>query len=144
VQRGSVQFLSSYPGDPTTPGEPAYANATRVKGGNVPNIPSLPLSWNNARRLFKEIHPSSGSHCESEKRWFVLDGKKSARKVRLVNEVDDRVIPIWNVMGVIPGHIKDEIVLIGNHRDGVCPPVCLMDTPRLVLIKPNSLGHRRC
>ena len=32
--------------------------------------------------------------------------------------VDDKVIPIWNVMGVIPGHIKDEVVVIGNHRDG--------------------------
>lgn len=32
--------------------------------------------------------------------------------------VDDRVIPIWNVMGVIPGHIKDEVVFVGNHRDG--------------------------
>lgn len=21
-------------------------------------------------------------------------------------------------MGVIPGHIKDEVVVIGNHRDG--------------------------
>ncbi len=21
-------------------------------------------------------------------------------------------------MGVIPGHIKDEVVIIGNHRDG--------------------------
>lgn len=29
VQRGSVQYLSSYPGDPTTPGLPAYKNATR-------------------------------------------------------------------------------------------------------------------
>ena len=33
--------------------------------------------------------------------------------------VDDKVIPIWNVMAVIPGHIKDEIVVIGNQRDGM-------------------------
>lgn len=32
--------------------------------------------------------------------------------------VDDRVIPIWNTMGVIPGHIKDEVIVVGNHRDG--------------------------
>lgn len=32
--------------------------------------------------------------------------------------VDTRVIPIWNTMGVIPGHIADEVVVIGNHRDG--------------------------
>ncbi len=35
-----------------------------------------------------------------------------------LNVVDDKVIPIWNPMGVIPGYIKDEVVIIGNHRDG--------------------------
>lgn len=34
--------------------------------------------------------------------------------------VNNKVTPIWNVMGVIPGHIKDEVVLVGNHRDGEC------------------------
>lgn len=38
--------------------------------------------------------------------------------------VDTRVTPIWNTMGVIPGHIKDEVVVVGNHRDGV--PLCLV------------------
>lgn len=34
--------------------------------------------------------------------------------------VDDKVTPIWNTMGVLPGHIKNEVVVIGNHRDGTC------------------------
>lgn len=55
VQRGSVQFLSIYPGDPTTPGTPAYKNATRTEGVNIPSIPSLPISWANAQVLLKEI-----------------------------------------------------------------------------------------
>lgn len=55
VQRGSVQFLSMYPGDPTTPGIPAYENATRTEGINIPSIPSLPISWNNAQILLNEI-----------------------------------------------------------------------------------------
>lgn len=32
--------------------------------------------------------------------------------------VDDKVTPIWNTMAVIPGLITDEVVLVGNHRDG--------------------------
>ncbi|KAI0068619.1 Zn-dependent exopeptidase [Artomyces pyxidatus] len=98
VQRGSVQFLSIYPGDPTTPGYPAYENSTRTNGTNIPSIPSLPISWANAKVLLKE-----------------LGGKN--RVVKLVNHVDTKVTPIWNPMGVIPGHIKDEVVVIGNHRD---------------------------
>ncbi|RDX53924.1 Zn-dependent exopeptidase [Lentinus brumalis] len=100
VQRGSTQFLSIYPGDPTTPGYPSYENSTRTNGTNIPSIPSLPISWANAQVLLKEIKES---------------GKN--RTISVVNNVDDKVIPIWNVMGVIPGHIKDEIVIVGNHRD---------------------------
>ena len=55
VQRGSVQYLSLYPGDPTTPGYPSYENSTRTDGENIPGIPSLPLSWNNAKVLLDEI-----------------------------------------------------------------------------------------
>ena len=111
VQRGSVQFLSSYPGDPTTPGFPAYPNATRLETSNVPDIPSLPVSWGNAQRLFEEL----GGLEEGSK----LDGKKSKNSIRLLNKVDDKVMPIWNVYATIPGHIKDEIVVLGNHRDGM-------------------------
>ena len=27
--------------------------------------------------------------------------------------------PIWNVMAAIPGHVRDEVIIIGCHRDGV-------------------------
>ncbi|KAI0775950.1 Zn-dependent exopeptidase [Trametes elegans] len=100
VQRGSTQFLSIYPGDPTTPGYPSYENSTRTNGTNIPSIPSLPLSWANAEVLLKEISEGGQN-----------------RTVSLVNNVDDKVIPIWNTLGVIPGHIKDEVVVVGNHRD---------------------------
>jgi N-acetylated-alpha-linked acidic dipeptidase len=33
--------------------------------------------------------------------------------------VDNKVTPIWNTVAVIPGHITDEVVAIGNHRDGM-------------------------
>jgi N-acetylated-alpha-linked acidic dipeptidase len=100
VQRGSVQFLSLYPGDPSTPGYPSYENSTRVEGGSKPTIPSLPISWANAEVLLKH-----------------LEEGQEGPTVRLVNNVDEKVTPIWNVMGVIPGHVKNEVVVIGAHRD---------------------------
>lgn len=103
VQRGSVQFLSIYPGDPTTPGYPSYKNATRKEGTNIPSIPSLPISWDNAKQLFQVLEVGS-----------TFEGQR----VRLANHVHTRVIPIWNVIGVIPGVIKNEVVVTGNHRDG--------------------------
>ncbi|KAF8833188.1 Zn-dependent exopeptidase [Paxillus ammoniavirescens] len=110
IQRGSVQYLATYPGDPTTPGYPAYENATRVEGGNVPSIPSLPLSWNNAKYLFEQ---ELGGVEEGRK----LDGKLGTRLVKMVNDVDNKVTPIWNTMAAIPGHVKDEVVILGCHRD---------------------------
>ncbi|KAI9056503.1 Zn-dependent exopeptidase [Trametes sanguinea] len=111
VQRGSVQYLSLYPGDPTTPGVPAYTNANRTEGENIPKIPSLPISWANAERLLEEI---SGGDARSA---LVLDGRASESKVKLVNHVNTRVMPIWNTMAAIPGHIRNETVIIGCHRD---------------------------
>lgn len=77
VQRGSVQFISIYPGDPTTPGYPAYENSTRTDGDNVPSIPSLPISWSNAERLLEEIGVSEDNR--------LLSGKVSKRVIKLVN-----------------------------------------------------------
>ncbi|KAJ7180363.1 Zn-dependent exopeptidase, partial [Mycena crocata] len=100
VQRGSVQFLSVYPGDPTTPGYPSYENSTRTDGDNIPKIPSLPISSANAEKLLK------------------LAAEKG-NVVHLVNH--GTFTPIWNIMGVIPGTSEsltiDEVVVVGNHRD---------------------------
>ncbi|KAH8113339.1 Zn-dependent exopeptidase [Phellopilus nigrolimitatus] len=98
VQRGSVQFISVYPGDPTTPGYPSYENSTRTRGENIPDIPSLPISWNTANQLLEEIGEGGLN-----------------RTVKLVNNGLSR--PFGTTMGVIPGHIKDEVVVVGNHRD---------------------------
>ncbi|KAH7930723.1 Zn-dependent exopeptidase [Leucogyrophana mollusca] len=96
VQRGSVQFLSIYAGDPSTPGYPSYENSTRTEGWSKPSIPSLPISWANAQVLLKETEEGG-----------------EGRTIRLNNQVDERITPIWNTLGVIPGHIKDEVVVLG-------------------------------
>ncbi|KAF8969498.1 hypothetical protein BDZ97DRAFT_1653974 [Flammula alnicola] len=114
VQRGSVQYLSSYPGDPTTPGYPAYEDAERTEGSNIPTIPSLPISWQNAQRLLEEIGELYVQTKDGKK---LLSGQASENSIRLVNHVDTKVTPIWNTMASIPGHIKNEVVIIGCHRD---------------------------
>lgn len=82
VQRGSVQFISSYPGDPTTPGYPSYENATREEGTNIPKIPSLPISWQNAERLLEEIEALYSIGKDGKKS---LSGKASQSRIKLVN-----------------------------------------------------------
>ncbi|KAI0796917.1 Zn-dependent exopeptidase [Abortiporus biennis] len=101
VERGSVSYITLYPGDATTPGYPSYENATRSDPETVPKIPSLPISWQNAQVILNET------------RYGGLN-----RTISLVNHAEDHVTPIWNVMGVIPGYVQDEVLVIGSHRDG--------------------------
>jgi N-acetylated-alpha-linked acidic dipeptidase len=104
VQRGSVQFLSKYPGDPTTPGEPAYKNATRVEGANFPSIPSLPMSYEDAIPLLKSLEGKGIPAGEVSSDWVgglgyygveYFTGPSNV-DVRLMNEVNTRVMPIWS------------------------------------------------
>lgn len=54
VQRGSAHMLYIYPGDISTPGYPAYQNASRQEPSNVLSIPSIPISWKTAQALMEE------------------------------------------------------------------------------------------
>ena len=37
--------------------------------------------------------------------------------INLYNLQDYTTTPLWNVIGVVKGHIPDEVVVLGNHRD---------------------------
>ena len=59
-QRGSVQYLFDYPGDPLTPGTPAISGVPRLKpeqATNLTRIPVQPIAYDVARTL---LMPLSG------------------------------------------------------------------------------------
>jgi N-acetylated-alpha-linked acidic dipeptidase len=119
VQRGSVQFISTYPGDPTTPGYPSYENSTRTNGSSIPRIPSLPISWANAKVLLEELEGKNRTvRLTNHGIYYFI--ASTILVLFIISIVETKVTPIWNSIGVIPGHIKDEVVLVGNHRDGAC------------------------
>ncbi|TFY54298.1 hypothetical protein EVJ58_g8947 [Rhodofomes roseus] len=89
---------------------PAYPDAERKQGANIPKIPSLPILWANAQTQHKNL----GVSLDVAR---TVNGRSSVRKVKLVNHVINRVIPIYHTMAVIPGHIRSETVVLGCHRD---------------------------
>lgn len=129
VQRGSVNFLSILPGDPTTPGYPSLAGAPREDPSySTPSIPSLPISYEEAIVLLKALNGHGPKASDFNKYW--QGGRLESKGVEynigpspvelvlnLVNEVEFVTTPIWNVIGVINGTIQDEVIIIGNHRD---------------------------
>src|SRR6266850_2629104 len=58
-QRGSVQYLFKYPGDPLTPGKPAIPGVPRLSleeaYDDIPRIPVQPLGYDEARKLIEPL-----------------------------------------------------------------------------------------
>ncbi|KAH8899371.1 Zn-dependent exopeptidase [Thozetella sp. PMI_491] len=130
VQRGSVQFLSFAPGDPTTPGYPSKPGAPRGPvDGYIPSIPSVPISYTDALPILKALN-GHGPKAKDLNQWWTRNSgldylgveynigpTPDDVVVNLVNEQEYITTPLWNVIGVINGTIPDEVVVIGNHRD---------------------------
>jgi N-acetylated-alpha-linked acidic dipeptidase len=141
VQRGSIQFLPIYPGDPTTPGiaaTPDLPDSRRIPvdklQSNQPSIPTNPLSYKDAAPILKALGGD-----ESPREWQgalpftyhlgAVTNKTEARTkngdstkvtVHMHLEQDAALRTIWDVIGTIPGTSptqKDDWVVAGNHRD---------------------------
>lgn len=126
VQRGSVQALSFQPGDPSTPGVPSYRHAPRLardEAISLPRIPSLPISYVNARHLLRDmegvgveanaVRPHFGGAIPNTTYWT----GPSRHQAHMTNEMDMQTRDIWNVYAIIPGHVDTQRIVVGNHRD---------------------------
>ncbi len=122
VQRGSVQYLPLYAGDPQTPGVASTMNlpdSARTSGmGNQPRIPSIPLSYHDAAPILAALQGAP-----VDKGWqgalpFHYHYGPGGVTVHVVSDQDYEVRTIWDVIGTIKGAEEpDELVIAGNHRD---------------------------
>jgi N-acetylated-alpha-linked acidic dipeptidase len=103
IQRGTVEYLFRYPGDPLTPGVASLAGAQRLApedAGNLPHIPVAPISYGDARRLLE------------------APGGPGATEVRLEVDMAYRQTAVRNVLATIRGATEpDEKVIVGGHID---------------------------
>ena len=131
VQRGSVQYLFKYPGDPETPGVAStldLPDSARIKNfvgpdGNLPGIISIPLSYHDAAPILRALKgpevPQQGWQGALPFRYHLgQTGGHGSVKVHLVSQQDYQRRVIWDVIGTIKGTTyPDEWVVAGNHRD---------------------------
>jgi N-acetylated-alpha-linked acidic dipeptidase len=125
VQRGSVQFLSIYPGDPTTPGYPSKKDSPRASRELVtPHIPSLPISWADAVPLLAALDGYGTPGKEVNRTNWVgalnvtySTGPAPGATMSMSNVMNDTYSSIWDTIGIINGTSQDEVIIIGNHRD---------------------------
>ncbi len=124
VQRGSVQYLFRYPGDPTTPGIastmdlPESKRTQPDKATDLPRIPITPLSYADASPILQNLGGP-----ESPRSWqgglpFTYHIGPGPAKVRMTVKLAYRYTTIWDVVGMVKGtQSPNEWVVTGNHRD---------------------------
>ena len=122
VQRGSVQYLFKYPGDPETPGvasTPELPASSRISpDGNQPHIISIPISYQDASPILQALKgPGVPQGWQGALPFRYHIGGDGAR-VHLVSHQDYQRRTIWDVIGKVKGsEFPDEWVIAGNHRD---------------------------
>ncbi|HEY1768036.1 MAG TPA: M28 family metallopeptidase [Terracidiphilus sp.] len=122
VQRGSVQYLFKYPGDPETPGvasTPELPDSERTSPeGNQPHIVSIPISYHDAAPILNALKGPGvppGWQGALPFRYHLGPGGVT---VHLVSQQDYQRRIIWDVIGKIEGsEYPDNWVIAGNHRD---------------------------
>ncbi len=122
AQRGSVQFLFVYPGDPLTPGTPAVPGTPRIKkeeAKNLPHIPVQPLSYGDARRLLQPLRgPLRPKGFQGGLPFAYHVGGTTDVRVHLRTDIEFVTKTIWDVITRVDGAAeKDRWVVLGNHRD---------------------------
>jgi N-acetylated-alpha-linked acidic dipeptidase len=121
-QRGSVQYLFDYPGDPLTPGRPAIPGEPRLKpeeATDLTRIPVQPISYDAARAILSVLKgPVRPRGFQGGLPFAYHVGGTNDVKLRLKTDMDYKIRKIWNVIGRIDGtEEKDRWVILGNHRD---------------------------
>lgn len=122
VQRGSVMdFPSSSPGDPLTPGVGATTDAKRLAlrdAKSITKIPVLPISYGDAQPLLAAL---AGPMAPEEWRgslpipYHVGPGPA---QVHLKVAFNWDIKPVYDVIAKIPGSVvPDEWIIRGNHHD---------------------------
>ncbi|WOG94320.1 hypothetical protein DCAR_0313613 [Daucus carota subsp. sativus] len=112
-------------GDPTTPGWPSTGGCERIsddevdKGGDIPLIPSLPVSAVDGEAIIKsiggEVADSDWQGCKDGPVYNIGPGPGI---LNLSYTGKQGINTIENVIGIIEGEEEpDRFVILGNHRD---------------------------
>ena len=122
AQRGSVEYLFIYPGDPLTPGVPAVPGTPRIKKDealNLPHIPVQPISYGDARRLLQPLRgPVRPKGFQGDLPFPYHVGGTNDVRAHLKTDIEFVTKTIWDVITRIDGITeKDRWVVLGNHRD---------------------------
>jgi N-acetylated-alpha-linked acidic dipeptidase len=122
VQRGSVEDMTLYSGDPLTPGVGATKDAKRLsisEAKTVLKIPVLPISYGDAQPLLAALAGPVAPSAWRGSLPITYHLGPGPAKVHLTIASDWGQKPIYDVIATMKGQeFPDEWVIRGNHHDG--------------------------
>lgn len=121
IQRGSILYIFRYPGDPLTPGEasvPATKRLDPSEAVSLPQIPTTPLSYGEARPLLEAMEGEDAPASWQGGLPFTYKIGPGATKVKISLDIEYKNQPVNDVIVRIPGaKHPEQTVVIGAHRD---------------------------
>ncbi len=123
VQRGSVEDMTLFPGDPLTPGVGATPGAKRLTRETAPtilHIPTLPISYADATKIIAGLEgPVVTGNARGGLGVAYHWGGTDAVKVHLAVKSDWSLKPVYDVIATLRGSVyPDQWIVRGNHHDG--------------------------
>lgn len=124
IMRADVSYIDRCPGDILTPGWSSQDRHNMIISPSdsisLSHIPSIPISWTDAKAFLSEIKGKGVKLDEAGDLWS--GGVDNKLEVFLEsNPVVERKHKIWNVLGKIDGmEQNDKAIIIGSQRDSFC------------------------
>jgi N-acetylated-alpha-linked acidic dipeptidase len=122
VQRGSVEDITIYSGDPLTPGVGATRDAPRLpreQATALLKIPVLPISYGDAQPLLSALKGPRAPAAWRGALPLTYHLGPGPATVHLKVESEWSQKPVYDVIARLPGSgAPDEWVIRGNHHDG--------------------------
>ncbi|MGA9794502.1 MAG: transferrin receptor-like dimerization domain-containing protein [Rhizomicrobium sp.] len=122
IQRGSVEDMTTYAGDPLTPGVGATPDAKRLTREESPvilKIPAIPISYADAQPLLASLDGRTVPANWRGALPLTYRVGPSTASVHLVVKSDWSQKTIYDVIATMKGsEYPDQWVVRGNHRDG--------------------------
>ena len=121
IQRGSIQYIFEYPGDPLTRGAPSVPGTPRIdpsEAENLPRVPTTPISYGQARHLLAALDgPAAPQQWQGglDLDYHIGPGPTA---VDLDLDIDYEQLPVDDVIVEIPGaEHPEQKVVVGAHVD---------------------------
>jgi N-acetylated-alpha-linked acidic dipeptidase len=119
IQRGSIQQLWKYTGDPLTPGHPSTKHAKRIspKHANLGKIPTTPIGYGSARPIL--AHLGGAAAPESWQGGLPMTYRLgSGSTVHMNLKIAYHIRPVYDVTASVRGRTHPrQVVQLGAHHD---------------------------